>query len=123
MSNLMCTLKFFNSETVYEIADKAARTDITNINNNLQNNYVKKSDISGIYNYKGSVSSESALPTTGMKNGDVYNIESESSYGSAGMNVAWNGTSWDAFGGINTSSESENYLTVENGCLSVIYEE
>ena len=122
MSNLMSTLQINNSD-VYEIADRAARTDITNINNNLQNNYVKKSDISGIYIYKGSVSSESALPTTGMKNGYVYNIESESSYGSAGMNVAWNGTSWDALGGINTSSESENYLTVENGCLSVIYEE
>lgn len=61
--------------------------------------YAKKSDIVGLYNYKGSVEAEADLPTTGMAKGDVYSIESASSYGPAGMNVAWTGTGWDNLGG------------------------
>ena len=63
-------------------------------------NYALKSDISEIYRYKGSVANEAALPTTGNAIGDVYNIEAKSSYGAAGMNVAWkkDGT-WDNLGG------------------------
>lgn len=48
--------------------------------------------------YKGSVTNESNLPTANQKTGDMYNIESASSYGDAGMNVIWNGSSWDAAG-------------------------
>lgn len=63
-------------------------------------NYALKTDIAGIYHYKGSVANESALPTTGNAVGDVYSIEAKSSYGAAGMNVAWksDGT-WDNLGG------------------------
>lgn len=61
--------------------------------------YAKKSDITGLYNYKGSVETEENLPTAGMSKGDVYNIEAASSYGPAGMNVAWTGTAWDNLGG------------------------
>lgn len=39
--------------------------------------------------YKGTVASSSALPTTGMVNGDMYNLED------TGMNTVWNGTTWD----------------------------
>lgn len=60
--------------------------------------YAKKTDLANVYIYKGSVASESALPTSGMQVGWVYDISSASSYGGAGMNVAWNGTSWDALG-------------------------
>lgn len=62
--------------------------------------YALKSDITGMYKYKGSVASVSALPTTGQRTGDVYNIETASIYGGAGMNVAWDGTKWDPLGEI-----------------------
>jgi hypothetical protein len=62
--------------------------------------YALKSDLTGLYKYKGSVASASNLPATGNTTGDVYNIESESIYGGAGMNVAWNGTAWDPLGEI-----------------------
>ena len=63
-------------------------------------NYALKSDITGVYKYKGSVATEAALPSTGQTTGDVYDIQAASSYGAAGMNVAWNGTGWDALGGL-----------------------
>lgn len=62
--------------------------------------YALKSDISGMYKYKGSVATASALPTTGQTVGDVYNIEAASTYGGAGMNVAWDGEAWDPLGEI-----------------------
>lgn len=69
-------------------------------NSKLESTYAKKTDISGVYKYKGSVASASALPTSGQTTGDVYNIEAASSYGAAGANVAWDGTKWDALGEI-----------------------
>lgn len=59
--------------------------------------YALKSDITGMYKYKGSVTNESNLPTSATT-GDVYNIVNASSYGGAGMNVVWTGTEWDALG-------------------------
>lgn len=56
--------------------------------NNIANTYAKKTDISGVYKYKGSVVSVSNLPNSGQVVGDVYNIETSSVYGGAGMNVA-----------------------------------
>lgn len=55
--------------------------------------YALKSDIVGIYKYKGSVADQTALPTSGNATGDVYNVED------TGMNYAWTeaGT-WDALG-------------------------
>ena len=67
--------------------------------------YAKKSDITNMYVYKGSVADASKLPTTGQQVGWVYNIESASIYGGAGMNVAWNGTTWDPLGEIFTITE------------------
>lgn len=62
--------------------------------------YAKKTDITGMYQFKGSIETEDKLPTTGLKTGDVYNIESASSYGAAGQNVAWTGKAWDSLGSI-----------------------
>lgn len=53
--------------------------------------------IASAYKYKGSVTADK-LPTSGQVVGDVYNITNDSSYGKAGMNVAWTGTTWDALG-------------------------
>ena len=67
-------------------------------NDTLETTYAKKTDITNIYTYKGSIADASKLPTSGQKVGDTYNIEVESTYGGAGMNVAWNGTEWDPMG-------------------------
>lgn len=44
--------------------------------------------------YKGSVSSYSALPSTGQEVGDMWNVLD------TGKNYAWNGTEWDDLAGI-----------------------
>lgn len=59
--------------------------------------------------YKGTVASADLLPLNPSV-GDMYNIESKSIYGEAGMNVAWNGVVWGTMGApINMSL----YLTKE----------
>ena len=62
--------------------------------------YAKKTDISNVYKYKGSVTDSSKLPTTGQTTGDVYNIETAGGGYKAGDNVAWNGAAWDNLSGI-----------------------
>ena len=47
--------------------------------------------------YAGSGATENDLPSS-PEVGALYNIESDSSYGSAGMNVAWTGEIWDPMG-------------------------
>lgn len=127
-------LDFYNTGAGGEIVLEANNTDISNMssvtiplvsasNNGLMttalfaklnglptgtdisNTYAKKSDITNMYVYKGSVADASKLPTTGQQIGWVYNIESASVYGGAGMNVAWNGTTWDPLGEIFTITE------------------
>lgn len=51
--------------------------------------------------YKGTVSSESELPTD-ANIGDLWNISSASTYGAAGTNVIWDGEKWDAQAGMFT---------------------
>lgn len=76
--------------------------------NNISTTYATKSEITNVYRYKGSVANASALPSTNLTAGDVYNIEAESTYGPAGTNVAWVAASgnvaahWDALGGLFT---------------------
>ena len=63
--------------------------------------YAKKSDISNVYKFKGSVNTYSGLPLTGQETGDVWNIVLDSKLHGikAGDNVAWNGHSWDNLSG------------------------
>ena len=70
--------------------------------------------IASAYKYKGSVTADK-LPTSGQVVGDVYNITNDSSYGKAGMNVAWNGTTWDALG---SNVDLSNYVTTSDSRLS-----
>lgn len=115
--------KFTNDASGHvNVATAANGTDIKNLlgttavnraasdesGNNIADTYAKKTDIAGMYKYQGSVASESLLPTTGQTTGDVYNIETASSYGAAGANVAWNGTSWDSLGEIFTIASITN---------------
>ena len=64
--------------------------------------YALKTDITGMYKYKGSVATVSALPTSGNTTGDVYNVES------SGMNYAWDGSKWDSLGEIFTITAITN---------------
>ena len=70
--------------------------------------------VASTYKYKGSVIADK-LPTSGQVVGDVYNITNDSSYGKAGMNVAWNGTTWDALG---SNVDLSNYVTTSDSRLS-----
>ena len=61
--------------------------------------YALKTDLAGLYKYKGSITSAS-LPTANQIVGDTYNLTDASAYGPAGTNVAWTGEEWDALGGL-----------------------
>ena len=79
-------------------------------------------ELSKVYVYKGSVATVDDLPDgTGdaNKEGDVYNVVAangqpgDDDYTPAGTNYAWNGTEWDALGGV---VDLSNYATT--GALS-----
>ena len=91
-------LSAFTNDSGYQTAE--------NVNSKLAD-YAKKTDISNVYKYQGSVANYAALPTSNQKIGDVYNVETaDSTHGiKAGDNVAWNGNAWDSLAGIfDTSS-------------------
>lgn len=108
-SNLTSTIKAASSTNagVMSAADKT-KLDALPTNDTLGNTYAKKSEITNMYKYCGSVTGTDKLPTTGQRVGDVYNIEAASEYGGAGMNVAWNGTAWDPLGEIFTITAITN---------------
>lgn len=66
-------------------------TLISNLNNNTYN-FAKKSDITSVLRYKGTVASESALPGSNNQAGDVYLVTDK------GCEHIWNGTKWEEFG-------------------------
>lgn len=78
------------------------KVDASVVRGSTLEQYVKKVDIAGAYIYRGSVTNAEALPTEGMTNGDVYNLEDTDS------NVAWNGTKWDPLGPTITISAITN---------------
>lgn len=64
--------------------------------------YALKTDITGLYKYKGSVNTVADLPSTGNTNGDVWDVKED------GMNYAWDGSKWDALGGTFTITAMTN---------------
>ena len=54
--------------------------------------YARKTDLTEVYEYKGSVASYANLPAANNKTGDVYDAQD------TGMNYAWNGSQWDPLG-------------------------
>lgn len=54
--------------------------------------------------YKGSVATYDALPTSGQVKGDTYNVEAAFDISGKkypeGTNVAWDGEKWDPLGGV-----------------------
>lgn len=71
--------------------------------------------VAGLYDYKGSVATYSALPQSGMEVGDVYNVQQEYQNVPAGANYAWNGTSWDPLGG---EIDLSGYATLASPALT-----
>lgn len=69
-------------------------TEVGAIPSSLADSFAKKSDITGVYIYKGSVATISDLPTSSenLIPGDVYNVEVDD------MNYAWTGEKWDPLG-------------------------
>lgn len=53
---------------------------------------VISANIANVYIYRGSVATYADLPTTGLRVGDVYNVEDTE------MNYGWTGTAWDQLG-------------------------
>lgn len=94
-----------NRATADASGNNIANTYLTQ--SSAESTYAKKTDISGIYKYKGSVATAANLPAS-PSTGDVYNIEAESTYGPAGTNVAWTGSAWDSLGGIFSISTATN---------------
>lgn len=93
----------------------------------ILNDYAKKTDISSIYDYKGSVDNYSNLPTTNNKVGDVYNIKNADTTHNikAGDNIAWNGTEWDNLSGVvdlsaysTTEQANKLYLGIKGNAVS-----
>lgn len=102
------------TNTTYSVATQSANglmssTDKKKLDGfGAASTYALKSDITGMYKYKGSVADATKLPTTEQTTGDVYNIETASAYGGAGMNVAWDGSKWDPLGEIFTITSITN---------------
>ena len=55
--------------------------------------------VGSVYTVKGSVQTSSALPTSGRKTGDVWNVVEAYENWPAGTNWVFDGSSWDALGG------------------------
>lgn len=55
-------------------------------------NFARKSDLTAVYRYKGSVGTFAELPTEGRQAGDVWDVEETD------MNYGWTGEKWDPLG-------------------------
>lgn len=91
--------------TALEISGKAVNIPLTDKINQLVG-----SKLTSAYEFKGSVATAANLPTTGNKVGDVYNIQTASVYGAAGVNVAWTGNEWDSLGGVFDTTVIDNKI-------------
>lgn len=113
-------LAYYDGKVKAELAKKADKTDIPTTAADVgaipvseADTFAKKSDISNVYKYKGSVDDYDSLPTEDLTAGDVYNVEDD------GMNYGWTGDAWDALGmsfSIDsiTNAEIDALFTTEN---------
>lgn len=88
-------LVFSDSETLQEKYEngelKGPKGDTPDLKGYATEEYVNNK-VSSVYKYKGSVATKTALPTTDLTVGDVYNTTD------TGMNYAWTGSVWDELG-------------------------
>lgn len=99
--DILATIDYVLSHYVAKDGSKGLSTnDFTTVEKNKlaafdsADKYAKKSDITSMYRYKGSVASYADLPATGNTANDVWNVED------SGMNYAWTGEAWDALGSV-----------------------
>ena len=89
--------------TKTELSSKADKTQLNNYvtTTTANSTYVKKSDITSVYKFKGNKTNYADLPKTDRVTGDVWNITNADAEHSikAGDNVAWNGDAWDNLSG------------------------
>lgn len=88
--------------TALEVTSKGVNIDLSGYTPvSALAEYAKKTDITAVFRYKGTVATYSALPTD-AEVGDVYNITAadQTNHIKAGDNVVWNGTEWDNLSGI-----------------------
>lgn len=86
-------------------------------NNNPHKVTAAQLGLSSAYVFKGSVESYAALPTEGIGEGWVYNVQAadEAHNIKAGDNVAWTGSAWDVLSGIfDTSKIDANIVNLQN---------
>lgn len=114
-----------NAITSVSISGGAVQTIDENKNVILDlSNYALKTDIATALQYKGTVESFGALPTTNLKTGDVYNITNAGGTDASGVviragdNVAYNGSGWDVLAG---TVDLSGYVETETG-KSLVYD-
>ena len=72
--------------------------------------YALKSDISTVFNYKGTVDTYANLPSSNQVTGDVY-IVTNGEGAEDNQEYVWNGTAWEALG---TTVDLSGYATTAN---------
>lgn len=86
-SNFVTDANYVHTDSNYTSAEKTKLAGFSQASD-----YALKTDISGVYKFKGSKSTYSELPATGNTKGDVWDVQD------TGMNYGWTGTAWDALG-------------------------
>ena len=85
--------------------------DISDLNNTL-NSYAKKSDITNLYDYKGSCTWAELIAKTDAEKSDVYNVTDKGGMNYACINPGTAGeASWDPLGSI-TTVDLSGYYTI-----------
>lgn len=79
-----------------QTAITALQTEVAGVKSNLTNNYYTKeelkAELAGAIHYRGSIASESDLPTENVVSGDVYIVKD------TGKEYIYDGTSWEELG-------------------------
>lgn len=96
-SNFVSDASYVHTDNNYTTTEKQKLAAFSSASD-----YALKTDLTGLYKYKGSVATVANLPSSGNTTGDVYNVES------SGMNYAWDGSAWDALGEIFTVTAITN---------------
>ena len=87
-------------------------SDLSDHESYAETTYAKKSDLTTVYIYKGTVATFADLPASGNTTWDVYDVQAafdlDGKHYEAGTNVAWDGTWRDPLGG---RTDLSNYYT------------
>lgn len=90
--------------------------------------YAKKTDVSSVYKYKGSVENYEGLPDSDQQVGDTYNVKAaDNSHGiKAGDNVVWDGSAWDVLSGtvdLSGYMQEADLVAINNGEIDGVISE